>query len=70
MYIPVEFIDPPEQLQVTAVLVVPVTVAVNCCVLFIISVVEFGLTDTTIELGPPAEHGNQINMTTATTFKR
>jgi hypothetical protein len=44
VYTPLELIVPPDADQVTAVLVVPVTLAVNCWVSPASSEIEFGVT--------------------------
>ncbi len=46
VYKPELDIDPPVAVHVTVVFVVPVTVAVNCCVPLVISDTEAGLIDT------------------------
>lgn len=48
MYSPLALMVPPVALQVTAVLLVPVTVAVNCCVAPVASDAVAGVTDTAI----------------------
>lgn len=46
VYSPEVVTEPPVTDQVTAVLVVPVTVAVNCCVALVCNDAEFGLIET------------------------
>jgi hypothetical protein len=51
VYSPEAVIEPPLAAQVTAVLVEPVTVAVNCCVAFVCRIVDTGLTEIATETG-------------------
>ena len=52
MIVPVLALPPtmPSADQVTAVLLLPVTVAVNCCVALVLMTAEVGVTETTMSL--------------------
>ena len=70
---PVEEMLPPDADQLTATLVVPVTVAVNCCVFPACSEIEFGVTLTLTDgncwlpkvasVQPPRETSNRERST-------